>query len=146
MSKPSRNLHDIELSISKESLHKLVKNKGEKETEIKERQTELKKFKISVDKTSEERAISSGIGKILEKVLPYYKDFKIPLSDCRFLAEPLDVIVFEGASKNDVKNIKCNIKWREKKRRCENANWDFARCLITDCGCFDLHAPKKKNL
>ena len=77
----------------------------EKEKEIKERRNDLKKFKISVDKTSEERAVSTGIGKILEKVLPYYKDFKIPLSDCRFLAEPLDVIVFEGASKNDVKNI-----------------------------------------
>ena len=83
----------------------LMKQIAEKQEGIKERKNDLKKFKISVDKTSEERAISSGIGKILEKVLPYYKDFKIPLSDCRFLAEPLDVIVFEGASKNDVKNI-----------------------------------------
>ena len=77
----------------------------ERQNEIKERQNELKKFKVSVDKTSETGAVSVGIGKILEKVLPYYKDFKIPLSDCRFLAEPLDVIVFDGASRNDVKNI-----------------------------------------
>lgn len=76
-----------------------------KNEEIAQRLNELKRFQMSVDKTSEERAVSTGIGKILEKVLPYYKDFKLPLSDCRFLAEPLDVIVFEGASKNDVKNI-----------------------------------------
>ena len=88
--------------MSKKELLKQIDGQNE---EIVKRQNDLKRFQISVDKTSEERAISSGIGKILEKVLPYYKDFKFPLSDCRFLAEPLDVIVFEGASKNDVKNI-----------------------------------------
>ena len=90
---------------AEKSRNELMNEMKMKETEIKERRNDLKKFKISVDKTSEERAVSTGIGKILEKVLPYYKDFNIPLSDCRFLAEPLDVIVFEGASKNDVKNI-----------------------------------------
>ena len=92
----------LEAEMSKKELLKQIDGQNE---EIVKRQNDLKRFQISVDKTSEERAISSGIGKILEKVLPYYKDFKLPLSDCRFLAEPLDVIVFEGASKNDVKNI-----------------------------------------
>jgi len=41
----------------------------------------------------------------MEKVLPYYKDFTIPLADCRFLAEPIDAIIFDGASKQNIKKI-----------------------------------------
>ena len=43
--------------------------------EIKDRLDALKKLKISVDKTSEARAISTGLGKVMQNVLPYYKDF-----------------------------------------------------------------------
>lgn len=92
-------------SKAENTKNKLMEQISDKQSEIKERQNDMKNFKISVDKTSEAGAVSVGIGKILEKVLPYYKDFKFPLSDCRFLAEPLDVIIFDGASRNDVKNI-----------------------------------------
>ena len=34
-----------------------------------------------------------------------HKKFNIPLEDCRFLAEPLDVIVFNGAAGNNVNHI-----------------------------------------
>ena len=34
-----------------------------------------------------------------------HKKFNIPLEDCRFLAEPLDVIVFNGAAANNVDHI-----------------------------------------
>ena len=75
--------------------------------EIKDRLDALKKFKISVDKTSEARAISTGLGKVMQNVLPYYKDFdsQVSLADCRFIAAQLDIIVFEGASNNHIKNI-----------------------------------------
>ena len=92
-------------SKAESAKNELMEQISEKQSEIKERRNVMKNFKISVDKTSEAGAVSVGIGKILEKVLPYYKDFKFPLSDCRFLAEPLDVIIFDGASRNDVKNI-----------------------------------------
>ena len=75
--------------------------------EIKDRLDALKKFKISVDKTSEARAISTGLGKVMQNVLPYYKDFdsQVSLADCRFIAAQLDIIVFNGASNNHIKNI-----------------------------------------
>ncbi len=80
--------------------------------DLKERQTEqsvrlkdLEKRKISAHTGSEKKAIEVGMGKIMEKVLPYYKDFTIPLADCRFLAEPIDVIIFDGASKQNIKKI-----------------------------------------
>ena len=43
----------------------------------------------------------------MQNVLPYYKDFdsQVSLADCRFIAAQLDIIVFEGASNNDIKNI-----------------------------------------
>ena len=75
--------------------------------EIKDRLEALKKFKISIDKTSEERAFSSGLGKVMQNVLPYYKDFnsQVTLADCRFIAAQLDIIIFEGASNNHITNI-----------------------------------------
>ena len=43
----------------------------------------------------------------MQNVLPYYKDFdsQVSLADCRFIAAQLDIIVFEGASNNHIKNI-----------------------------------------
>ena len=75
--------------------------------EIKDRLDALKKFKISVDKTSEERALSTGLGKVMQNVLPSYKDFdsQVSVADCRFIAAQLDIIIFEGASNNYVTNI-----------------------------------------
>ena len=75
--------------------------------EIKDRLEALKKLKISADKTSEDRALSTGLGKVMQNVLPYYKDFgsQVSLADCRFIAAQLDIIVFNGASNNHIKNI-----------------------------------------
>ena len=75
--------------------------------EIKDRVEALKKLKISADKTSEERALSTGLGKVMQNVLPYFKDFnrQVTMADCRFIAAQLDIIVFEGASTNNIKNI-----------------------------------------
>ena len=85
----------------------LTEELDEQTQEIKDRLDALKKFKISVDKTSEARALSTGLGKVMQNVLPYYKDFdsQVSLADCRFIAAQLDIIVFEGASNNDIKNI-----------------------------------------
>ena len=85
----------------------LAEELNEQNQAIKDRLDALKKFKISVDKTSEARALSTGLGKVMQNVLPYYKDFdsQVSLADCRFLAAQLDIIVFEGASNNHIKNI-----------------------------------------
>jgi predicted Holliday junction resolvase-like endonuclease len=75
--------------------------------EIKDRLDALKKLKISADKTSEEKALSTGLGKVMQNVLPHLKDFnsQVTMADCRFIAAQLDIIVFEGASNNHIKNI-----------------------------------------
>jgi len=65
----------------------------------------LKKRRVMADEGAEKKAIEVGIGKIIEKVLPAYKNFNMPLADCRFLAEPIDMIVFEGASESKINHI-----------------------------------------
>jgi predicted Holliday junction resolvase-like endonuclease len=65
----------------------------------------LKKRKISAGPGAEKKAIEVGIGKIIEKIIPAYKEFKIPLSDCRPLFEPIDLIVFNGMSKMNVGSL-----------------------------------------
>jgi len=88
----------------------LIKNEllldlKERQTELNQRLKDLETRKISADIGSEKKAIEVGLGKIMEKVLPYYKDFTIPLADCRFLAEPIDVIIFDGASEQKIKKL-----------------------------------------
>ena len=65
----------------------------------------LKKRKISAVEGSEKKAIEVGIGKIIEKILPTCKDFDMTLSDCRPLFEPIDMVVFNGATNNHVNSI-----------------------------------------
>lgn len=72
--------------------------------ELNERMEGLKKRKISVE-GAEKKAIEVNIGKIIEKVVPAYKHFTMPLNDCRPLFEPIDLIVFNGASKSMVDYI-----------------------------------------
>lgn len=73
--------------------------------ELKERMDKLKKRKISADIGAEKRAIAIGIGKIIEKVVPAYKEFKMPLCDCRPLFDPIDYIVFSGMSEMKVQSV-----------------------------------------
>jgi len=65
----------------------------------------LKKRKVMADEGAEKKAIEVGIGKIIEKVLPAYKNFNMPLADCRFLSEPIDMIVFDGACNMEINHI-----------------------------------------
>ena len=81
------------------------KIRQEWETDLNEKLELLKKRQIGADEGAEKKAIEIGIGKIIEKVLPAYKNFKLPLADCRFLSEPIDMIVFEGASENKINHI-----------------------------------------
>ena len=44
-------------------------------------------------------------GKTIEKLLPFFKDFKYDPHDMRFMGEPIDYIVFDGYSKKKLKQI-----------------------------------------
>ncbi|MGB6462846.1 MAG: Holliday junction resolvase-like protein [Nitrosotalea sp.] len=81
------------------------KQRLELEQELKQRIEDLKKRQIRADTSVETGAISSGFGKIIEKVLPAYKNFNMPLNDARFLGEPIDYIIFNGASDMKIKQI-----------------------------------------
>lgn len=73
--------------------------------ELKDRAKQLLEQKQKVTTTPEKSAIAIGIGKIIEKILPAHKNFGLVSSDCRFLAEPIDMIIFEGLSENRIKHI-----------------------------------------
>lgn len=75
----------------------------EKGLEKAEQDLEKKEFKI--DEGAEQKAIDVGFGKTIEKLIHLHKEFKFPLEDCRFLAEPIDVIIFNGSAQNNVDHI-----------------------------------------
>lgn len=73
--------------------------------EMNNRIEELKKRKLYADIGAEKKAIEVGIGKTLEKVLPLHTEFKIPIPDCRVLFEPIDMMVFNGLSKDKIESL-----------------------------------------
>lgn len=73
--------------------------------ELQTRVSELKARKISAGPGAEQKAIEVGIGKIIEKVMPAYRDFGMPISDCRPLFEPIDMVIFNGLSKASINSI-----------------------------------------
>lgn len=89
--------------------------------ELKGQAEELTKRKLSVE-GAEQKAIYVSIGKIVEKIVPAYRDFNFPLSDCRPLFEPIDMVVFKGVSNHavdyitflEIKTGKAQLSKREK--------------------------------
>ena len=73
--------------------------------ELQTKLDELKKRKVSAGPGAEKKAIEVGIGKIIEKVMPAYQNFGMPISDCRPLFEPIDMIIFNGLSAMSVQSI-----------------------------------------
>jgi len=73
--------------------------------ELDERAVELGKRTIRADVGAERQAIATGLGKILEKVIPAHKDFKVTLGDCRPLFEPIDLIAFNGLSTGSIDSV-----------------------------------------
>jgi predicted Holliday junction resolvase-like endonuclease len=77
----------------------------ELEKEIKDRIAGLAERQSKAETKSEKTAVAVGIGKIIEKILPAHKNFNMIPADCRFLAEPIDMIIFDGLSQNNIKQI-----------------------------------------
>jgi len=75
------------------------------EKELEKAEQELEKKEIRSDAGAEQKAIDVGFGKTIEKLIHLHKEFKFPLTDCRFLAEPIDVIIFNGSAQNSVDHI-----------------------------------------
>ena len=77
----------------------------ELEQGLKELDEEIKKKRKRATEGAERTATAVGAGKILEKVLPELKNFDFSLPDCRFLAEPIDMVVFNGCTNNKVRSV-----------------------------------------
>jgi predicted Holliday junction resolvase-like endonuclease len=73
--------------------------------ELKEKTDALNKRKVSADAGAEKKAIDVGIGKIMEKLLPTCSDFPLPVTECRPLFEPIDMLAFKGMSVGRLESI-----------------------------------------
>jgi len=78
------------------------KKRNEWLDELKVRAEELIKRKVSMDLESEKKTIATGVGDIIEQILPAYKEFKHPIQDCRALFKPVDLIIFKGCHESKV--------------------------------------------
>jgi predicted Holliday junction resolvase-like endonuclease len=74
---------------------------------IEEKEEEIKREAI-------ERSSKILSGKALEKLVPLLKDFNHSPHDVRWLGDPIDLVVFDGASKNNPEKITfVEIKYRK---------------------------------
>jgi len=72
---------------------------------LKQREDDLKKKERLATEKAQITTKAVNVGKNLEKILPTMKDFKWVLSDTRFLADPIDLITFNGLSKGKIDSI-----------------------------------------
>ena len=106
------------------------------QVELDKRGQQLEKKSVQADAGAERGAVSSGWGKIFEKVVIAHKDFKIPIRDCRPLYEPIDLIAFNGMENGEVtsldfieiksgKTLRLNDHEKAVKEAVEEGNVDF---------------------
>ena len=62
-----------------------------------------KKIKRVIDAGKSSQNV--GFGLAIEKMIYLHKKFNIPIEDCRFSGDPLDIIVFRNVSTNNVNHI-----------------------------------------
>lgn len=75
---------------------------------------EREEEKIREDAIS--RSARTLSGKALEKLIPFLKDFKYDPHDVRWLGDPVDLVVFDGYSKQNLdKIVFCEVKSGESK-------------------------------
>lgn len=63
----------------------------------------VKEKEIRADAISKSHAVYKG--KITEHLIPYFSNFKYDPRDVRFLGAPIDLIVFDGLTEGDLKQI-----------------------------------------
>lgn len=73
--------------------------------QLKDRTKELAEQEQRATSGSEKATIAVGVGKIIEKILPAHRNFGLVPSDCRFIAEPIDMVVFDGITENKINRI-----------------------------------------
>lgn len=53
---------------------------------------------IKITKGAPQKSLEVNVGKVVEKVAPALAGFPYSINDCRFLAEPIDYMVFSGVT------------------------------------------------
>ncbi len=76
----------------------------EMETALQEDWDKLEKSKERIN-ISERSAAAGGKGKMIEGIIPVMEGFGYDMEDCRFLANPIDYIIFEGVTQGSVNHI-----------------------------------------
>jgi len=75
---------------------------------IRSKQIELKHSQDIKDQRADavKRSRSVIEGQVAEQLVPHFPEWKYTPSEARFLASPLDYVIFEGLSNDEIKNIK----------------------------------------
>ena len=84
---------------------KAVEVQKELAEELKERKDELKRQKVLATDRAENTSKYVNMGKMLEKYISTMKDFKLESTDCRFMGDPIDLLTFNGYSKNKIESL-----------------------------------------
>ncbi|MAH21464.1 MAG: hypothetical protein CMO12_01470, partial [Thaumarchaeota archaeon] len=67
-----------------------------RENGIQELAAQYKKKIDRIEKGAPKTSLAVNVGKVVEKVAPTLEGFPYPPNDCRFLAEPIDYLIFNG--------------------------------------------------
>lgn len=63
------------------------------------------RYTKQIRKDAVQRSQSVTVGKVYEQLVPYLPDFRWNPKDVRFLGSPVDFVVFDGLSDNDLRAV-----------------------------------------
>jgi predicted Holliday junction resolvase-like endonuclease len=66
---------------------------------LEEARVDIRKRKHQMTDRAQITVASVNLGKILEKIIPSFRDFQYQTGDCRSLLEPIDYVIFSGLTK-----------------------------------------------
>jgi predicted Holliday junction resolvase-like endonuclease len=109
-----RNEHEASIRDQKDKMNnEMTKLKNEHDVSIFNLEEKMKNQMVQWIKENESRIRNDAIkrsgevikGKITEHLVPYFPNFPYNPKDARFLGTPIDIIIFDGLSENNVKEI-----------------------------------------
>jgi predicted Holliday junction resolvase-like endonuclease len=127
----------------------------------KEAKVSLEQWKVDVEKEIRQDAIGKSqsvtIGKMTEHIVPYLPGFRFNPADARFIGSPIDFVVFDGLSDDDVKKIifieiktgSSNLSTRERSVRNavqdKNIEWLEIKVNLENSEIIQEHKSRRNN-
>lgn len=63
------------------------------------------RYSSAIRRDAVQKSLAVTVGKVSEQLVPYFPDFPFDPKDARFLGSPVDLVVFDGLSRGELRRV-----------------------------------------